>query len=119
MSLYDNEEIRNRVNKIWALVFQNSNTVLKQSKTFGFLLMENGPDPNIHAIVVKLQMFSSVMDILINVGPDAGLEYEQTRLIINAKEQLSRMERVAAALKAGNEEDYNASIDELERQAPF
>ena len=117
MDLYDYSYIKERVDKIWALVFERSNAVLSQSKLYGFHCMQEIPDPNIHGMLVQLQVFSAVMDILITHGPDAGLEYDQTRLILNAKEQVTRMERVATALNANNREDYDIAITELERQA--
>ena len=119
MSLYDSSDIKKRVDKIWEHVFKDSNTVLRQSKLYGFYCMQEGPRPNIHAMLIQLQMFSVIMDILISQGPDAGIEYDQTRLLLNAKEQVTRMERVAAALKANNKEDYNSAIEALERQAVF
>lgn len=115
--LYDNADIKERVDRIWAVVFQSSNAVLRQSKVYGFYCMQEVPDPNIHGMLLQLQVFSSVMDILIVNGLDAGMEYDQTRLLINAKEQLTRMNRVAAALKANNLEDFNEAIKELDNQA--
>jgi hypothetical protein len=117
MDLYGYSDIKERVDIIWAFVFKRSNEVLRQSKMYGFHCMQEVPDPNIHGMLIQLQVFSAVMDILITNGPEAGLEYGQTRLILNAKEQVTRMERVATALKANNKEDYDAAIAELERQA--
>lgn len=115
--LFEDQIIRDQVNEIWASVFQSSNAVLKQSKLYGFYCMQEVPDPNIHGMLLQLQVFSSVMDILIANGLDAGLEYEHTRLLLNAREQLTRMNRVAAALKANNREDFNEAIKELNKQA--
>ncbi len=117
--LSDSQEINERVKKMWAVVFQHSNMVLRQASTFGFYCIQEIPDPNIHTMLVNMRVFSSVMEVIIASANEIELGYEQTRMLLNAKEQLTRMERLAAALKADNKEDYNKAIEDLERQATF
>jgi hypothetical protein len=111
--------VKERVERAWASVFKTSNAILYQAKYYGFYCMQEIPDPNIHAMLVKLQMFTALFDIIIAQEDVPGVEYEQTRLMLNAKEQLARMGRVAAALKANNREDFDKAILEVETQAAF
>lgn len=117
--IFKSKIIEDRVEKIWERIFKNSNEIIKQSKVHSFLSIQEIPTPNIHDLLVQLKILHIVMDMIIAVGPENGLKYEHTRLILNAKDQLTRMEMVAEALNAGNEDDYNKAIAELERQAVF
>lgn len=69
-----------------------------------------------HALIVHLNIFSAVMNILVTQGMETGVDYDQTRLILNAKEQLTKMERVAAAIIANNKKDYQMAIQDIEKK---
>ncbi|WP_374697276.1 hypothetical protein LQZ44_11895 [Alcaligenes nematophilus] len=115
--LWAKEKIKAQVEKVWAIVFQNSNTVLRQHKNYGFLGIERIPTPNIHEIVVQLRGFDALLDILLANAQDiADVEYEQQRQLLNAKSQLVAMGQVAAALKAGNLKDFEEAIARLQKQ---
>lgn len=115
--LYGDAVVQERVNKVWAEVFTASNQVLQHARTYGFLGMEVIPNPNVHQMLVTLQMLDALMDVILLRFED--LPYEEKRLIFNAKEQITRMERVAAALQENNSADFNEAIACLERQAVF
>lgn len=119
MSMIDEAAVKERVERAWASVFRTSNAILHHAKYYGFYCMQEIPDPNIHAMLVRLQMFTALIDIIIAQDDVPGVEYEQTRLMLNAKEQLTRMGRVAVALKANNREDFDRAISEVEAQAAF
>lgn len=114
--LFEDRVIKERVNKVWEVVFSASNKIVVQAQKYGFHGIELIPNPNIHVILGQLRILSAVM-VSILASDDLG--YEETRLILNAKEQLTRMELVALALQAGNREDYDKAISALERQAVF
>lgn len=116
--LYGNADIQDRVNRVWAEVFGASSTVLQHAKTYGFLGMEAIPNPNVHQMIVTLHFFEALMDVIL-LRFEAELPYEEKRLIYNAKEQITRMERVAAALQANNRADFDEAIACLEKHAPF
>jgi hypothetical protein len=116
VALLDDQAIAARVETIWAKVFQNSNTVLKHAKDYGFLGMELIPSPNIHQIMLHLTVFDALIDILLANQEVVDLGYEQARQLLNAKSQLVNMEKLASALKANNQVDYDAAIAALEGQ---
>ena len=119
VELFQDAAIKQKVEEVWSKVFEASNKVLKHANNFGFTLMEIVPSPNIHEMLATLQIFSSVIDILLNHADKLGIDYDETRLMLNAREQLTRMERVAFALKANNKEDFDLSLEALEKQAVF
>ena len=116
-SLLDDAVVKDRVQKAWNVVFAASNKVLVDEKRFGFTGMGVIPDPNIHQLVVLLRALDAVLNSIASEFDD--LAYDDTRLLLNAREQITRMERVAAALRSNNIEDFNDAIQMLEQQAPF
>ncbi len=102
-----------RIEKLWAIVFQSSNQVLHQHKKYGFDGFELIPRPNVHDMLVTLKIFGAVIDVLI----DADLEYEQQRQLLNAKTQITNMERLALAINANSRGDYEDAAEAIERQA--
>ena len=46
-----------------------------------------------------------------------ALEYDESRFVLNAKQQILWMETVAAALIAGRREDFDAAIQKIKNQA--
>jgi len=117
LNLFDEAEIKQKVFKVWETVFAASSKVISHANNFGFLGMEIIPSPNIHEMLAALQIFSSIIDILIVSAEDLEVSYDEVRLMLNAKEQLTRMERLATALKANNRSDFNLALQDLERQA--
>lgn len=116
VGLFDDAQIKERVNKVWEAVFSASNKIVVQAQNYGFHGIELIPNPNIHVILGQLRILCAIMGSILT---SEDLDYEETRLILNAKEQLTRMELVSLALLAGNREDYDRAISELERQAVF
>jgi hypothetical protein len=118
-SLYGSLHIRQRVAIVWEEVFTASNKVISQSKKFDFLIMKGIPDPNIHTMLGKLQIFTGFMDKIIENAGILNVEHDEIKSILNAREQLRKLERVATALIDDNEDDYNFWIAALEKQAVF
>lgn len=119
VDLFSEKEIKEKVELLWTKVFDSSNKVLHQSKKFGFAGIDKIPTPNIHEMLITLQMFSAVIDVLLTNAESVGLEYEVTRQLLNAKAQITTMEQLASALKAGNRDDYEVAVEALQKQAPF
>ncbi|MDH1522520.1 hypothetical protein [Achromobacter mucicolens] len=117
--LFLKKEIKETVEELWATVFQNSNRVLHQAKKYGFLGIELIPSPNIHEMLISLQLASAYIDVLLTNSVIASLDHDSTRQLLNAKEQVTNMERLAFALKANDRDDYDRAVEALRRQAPF
>jgi len=113
--LINDAAIKVRINKVWEEVFEASGVVITQAKKFGFLGMAIIPNPNIHQMLVTIRLLDSQIDTFIA----DDLEYEEKRLMLNAKKQLTKMEVVAAALKENNRGDFDAAMKEMETQAAF
>ncbi|MCF8154862.1 MAG: hypothetical protein K9K35_02555 [Rhodoferax sp.] len=107
-----------KINELWGKVFLNSGKILNQHLKFGFDGVSLATDPTIQDRILGLQVFSAVIDVLLN-SKDAGveLEYEQQRQLLNAKLQITTMEQLAAAILAKNQADYDRAVEALDKQA--
>lgn len=116
---FDSAVVVRKIEDLWAKVFLNSNKVLSQHFKFGYDGVMTATDPTIHERMVNLQVFSAIIDVLINSATSANivLDYEQTRQLLNAKAQITTMEQVATAILAKNKEDYEFAVEALDRQA--
>lgn len=115
-NLFDDETVHQRVLAVWEQVFKASSSVLKHAKQYGFLGMELIPNPNIHSILKALKILESIFDEILTFD---DLPYDEKRLILNARVQFTHIERVAAALNAGNREDFEKAICAIQGQAAF
>lgn len=117
--MLEDAAIRVRVNIIWERVFTASNRIIVDAHVHGFAGMERVPDPNIHQILSTLSAFSTLMDQIMAHEIYCTLDPEEARLILNAKNQLDLMQRLAIALKLNDEVAFEEAFEQLERQAVF
>ncbi|CAN7476557.1 hypothetical protein [Caballeronia sp. LjRoot31] len=115
-SLYAKAAIREKVLDVWARVFKASNKVIQDAKNYGFLGMDVAPDPNIHTMLVSSKFLAEIVTFLVDQAEQRD-DTESVRLLLNAKEQLLRLERLANELKANNEDGFNAVLSEINAQA--
>lgn len=118
MVLYEDADIRARVFSAWENTFTTSNRVLNQAKTYGFSLMGIAPDPNIHQMLLAIRVAEMTLDLIIN-SELLQDNYEDTRLLLNTREQIRKLERVAIALKDEDRVMFDSAIADLEEQCAF
>ena len=72
------------------------------------------------ALKLEVVLLRALNAALVSIPEEFGtLQYEENRLILNAREQITRMEMVAAALKANDRDGFDEAIKKLEAQAAF
>jgi hypothetical protein len=108
------EAISDQVEKIWAEIFGTANKILQVHVKFGFSEFAAKIDPSVDDILLSLKVVESLLDTLYTSGT---LEYSESRMVHNAKQQIWLVQCIAEALKNGNEEDYTAAIKKLGDQA--
>lgn len=116
-NLLDDVVVKEKVEQVWAEVFKASSVITQQAQKFGFEQMAHVPKPNIHEMLIALRIFNSIIDILLSSAEDLNVAFDETRLMLNAKQQLLRMEMIANALKANDRDAYNQYTRELEIQS--
>lgn len=119
MKLFDDSEIKKRVFVAWNETFTVSNRILQQAKVYGFTLMEVIPDPNIHQMITSLQAVEHLFDKIIDSPMFPEMDYDQSRIVLNTREQIRKMEDVALALQREDRVMFDAAIAALEKQAVF
>lgn len=100
----------------WGAVFKTANTVITAHSSFGFAQLEAKINPNLSMLLMGLKVVESVLD---TVYASELIEYDEKRLILNAKQQIGLIQRVAEAVKNKNIADYNSAIHALTSQAQF
>ncbi len=118
-NLLADTEVQRKVQEIWDKVFESSAQVIHHAKAYGFEYMAVIPSPNIHQMLVRLQMVSSILDILITNSQVVNIDYDSVRMMLNAKEQFTRLERLAAALQANDRNGFEEALNQIETQAHF
>jgi hypothetical protein len=114
--LYAKDAIRSKVQDIWARVFKASNKVIRDAQNYGFLGMDIAPDPNIHTMLVSVKLFAEVMNMLV-IEAELRDDTESVRMLLNAKQQLILLEKLANELKANNEAGFHEVLAEINSQA--
>lgn len=115
------DELTQEARDLWSNVFRLSNRILQQSRLYSYdAISELAPDPNISTILSLCRWFDQAFDSVILFDTSIQeIGYENTRLTLNAKQTILVMEKLANALKAKNQEDYNSALAELKAQASF
>lgn len=109
------EQISDQVEELWEEVMAVTNNVLKTHVKFGFAQFAENVTPSLDEILLSLQIVESILD---TVGTSGNLDYAESRVVGNAKQQILWIQLIGNALKYGNETDYLESIKNLGNQAP-
>lgn len=112
----DWDKVKPLVEQAWAGVFQVVNTVIASHDNYGFKSIESKINPSLQDILRGLKVMEAILDAIL---AENQLEYDSSRLILNAKQQINCIELIAVALKHGREDDYEEAIAKLSRQAQF
>lgn len=102
------------VEKIWAGVFETTDKMLKVHGAFGFTQFEKQLNPKLSTMLLALNVLEQVLDTLYGSGE---LDPSENRMALNAKQAILLVQRVADALRANSEEDYNDAMEKLDKQA--
>jgi hypothetical protein len=105
------------VERLWSKVFEASNKLIRDTKLFGFSEIEALPNPNVHQMLASLTVIDVVLDQIMMMDQDGTVSIGDTRLLINAKQQIFNMTMIAAALKAKDRESYDEAVRRLHDQA--
>jgi len=96
-----------------------ANKVIAQADTYGFTLMEELPDPNIHKLMVRVRIAQAALDVIIDSEMCGEVVPDSIRLLINAKELIWLLEKAAVVLIANDRDAFDEAIAALRQQAPF
>lgn len=112
---FGEKEIKELVEELWSEVFKTSNSLIKDTKAFGFGDMEILPNPNIFQMLNTLTIIDNMIDIILPL--DQIGKVNSSVNLLNAKQQILNMEMIATAIKSKNREAYDEAVRRLHRQA--
>lgn len=107
-------EITPLVEQVWSEVFETVNNILKTHDDFGFAQFSVKINPSVDSILTTLKVVESLID---GIDATKKLDYTDTRLLLNSKQQIWSIRNVAEALKNKNQDDYHEAIKFLKSQS--
>lgn len=113
--LSDLDKNKHKVEELWTRTFVYSNKIIEKVQKLGFKRLGEMVTPNVEEMLITLQIMSAVFEIL-GAHADDG---DETRLLLNARQQILRMEMLVSTWKAGDQDEFDKVVCELERQAQF
>jgi len=117
---FEDEKIKKIVYDLWSIVTKNANRVIYQADRYGFAQIEVKANPNIHQMLATLRGIEKLIDGIIDDSEFIGeMGHDSVRHILNAKDALNRMQRVAISLNDKNKDDFDESVAALKNTAPF
>lgn len=117
IEFFGDSAVKAFVEELWSKVFEASNKLIRDTKLFGFSEIEALPNPNVHQMLASLAVIDTVLDQIMTMDRDGTVNIGDTRLLINAKQQICIMTMIAAALKAKDRQRYDDAVRQLHNQA--
>lgn len=116
---FNDATIKEEVVGLWGNVFQVSNKIIKDANFYGFDLIDLIPDPNVHQILKSMKVINSLLEDIMDDIEDSEIQehIEMTRIILNAKQQILLMEKVAISLKQKDKVEFDSAINAMKNQA--
>lgn len=117
---FDDNEIKEQVEQVWAGTFQATYRILKSADLFAFEEIEIKSNPNIHQLISAALTLEFMLDSALGYLQSCeDIDHSVIRMILNAKHQISHMQAIVTALKTKDRDMYDTAIKRLGEQAPF
>lgn len=109
-------EIGPRIELLVNEIFTAANKVLQSHAKFGFSGIARLANPSIEETLLFLNLVEAVLDTL---EARNILDYDESRKVLNAKQQIWNVQNIANSLRSNNEKDYSDAIERLDKQVTF
>lgn len=110
----EKELVSELIHELWRDVLKTVGKLLEADQKYTFLTIKENIDPSIEDIVFSLGIVDSILSVMEN---SPLLEHDQVREVLNSKQCVLHTKRLAEALDAGDQAEYDAVIELLTRQA--
>jgi len=101
--------------EIWDKVQGTVQDLIRQDANWGFSKIVFVENPSLLQLINAAEMLESFIDSVLKHR--LGEQYDETRRLLNCKNQVVNIQSVAAAALAGNQEDYDLFLSRLKSQA--
>jgi|GEM_PF-5740102 len=115
---FEDVAIKAKVEELWEKVMLHTNALISDTKAFGFDFVTVIPEPDVYQMLKDLVEVRRVLD-LVHDHALSLMSYDQIRKIINARDNISRMEKVALALEAKDRTVYDDAVKQLSQTVSF
>lgn len=110
----EKELVSELIHELWRDVLKAVGKLLDADQKYTFLSIKENIDPSIEDIVFSLGIVDSILSVMEN---SPLLEHDQIREVLNSKQCVLHTKRLAEALDAGDQAEYDAVIELLAKQA--
>ncbi|WP_157889342.1 hypothetical protein [Chromobacterium subtsugae] len=110
--------VNEQVEEVCAVIFSTATEVLRSVKQFGFQDLLLAPRPNAEDKLLRVKVYESILGVVITALEGHEL-YDLAKRLINAKEQILRLEMLINAVKSNDIEECRRLVDLLQNQADF
>lgn len=110
------DDSRKEIENIWEDIYKSSSKVVETHTKFGFTAFVKNMNPKIEDIILSLRVIESMLDTL---GNSANMQYSDSRIIFNCKQQILLLQEVAVALQNDDKDFYELSMGKLKNQSPI
>lgn len=101
---------------IWEMVIGVVNKLIETHDLYGFGKFQEGMNPRLDVVVKAF----NVVDTMLKTLADSGLlDPDEYRQVVNSRQCIYHTKRLALALEADNQDEYEEMIDLLSKQAPL
>lgn len=106
-------KISHEVELVCAKIFEAVNIILSAHSNFGFSEINQNIDPSLDDIVKIMQ----VTEFVLGTFSSNTNDFSHQRRVDNAMQMIWCVKGLAIAIKSGQEDDYEAMIEKMRKQA--
>ena len=100
------------IEDVWGQIFAAADKIVKVHLKFGFAKFVDQLSPSIEEILLSLKTVEAILDTL-----HPAMDYSESRMAGNAKQQILWVQGIAEALQNNDEPRYNDAIQWLSKQS--
>lgn len=107
------DAIQHIVSTAWDRIIGVINKILEVHHEFGFESFKARMNPSVDEVIENLAFIEFVITTFLDRDV---LDHDQTKAVLNSKQCVLYLQRLAAALKNKDKEEYDAAINDLRNQ---
>jgi hypothetical protein len=109
------DKLEDLLGVVWNHVVRQVNRLLETHAKFGFFTFKENLNPSLDQIV---EGFKEIELALSTLEASKHLEHDEQRTVINSRQCILKIRMLAFALDEGDNKQYEAIMNDLEKQTP-
>lgn len=110
----DGNGLPDALEEAWAEVLDVVSKFLKNHEQFGFELVAKKSNPTLEDMLLSLKTMGAILNIL---ASSPSLQWDDQRMVLNAKQQIVWFEQATLALQSRDQGEYEKFVGMMRSQA--